>query len=107
LFGSSSCIAGSRERPCARLNTKFIYRKGQVFSFFGNDDLWVFIDKKLAVDVGGVHPQGLGEVALDTLGLIVGQEYDLALFYAQRHTPSATFKITTNIQFSNCQPILR
>ena len=78
-----------------------------MFSFFGNDDLWVFIDKKLAVDVGGVHPQGLGEVALDTLGLIVGQEYDLALFYAQRRTPSATFKITTNIQFSNCQPILR
>ncbi|MDX2050957.1 MAG: fibro-slime domain-containing protein [Polyangiaceae bacterium] len=89
------------------LNTKFIYKPGQIFTFFGDDDLWVFIDKKLAVDVGGLHAQELGSVALDTLGLVAGKEYELSVFHAERHTDQSNFKATTNITFSNCEPILR
>lgn len=89
------------------LNTNFIFRHGQVLSFFGNDDLWVFIDKKLAVDVGGVHSQESGQVIFDTLGLTQGQEYYLSFFYAQRHSPNSTFKLTSNVTFSNCDPIFR
>jgi len=89
------------------LNTKFIYKKGQVFSFFGDDDVWVFIDKKLAVDVGGLHSQEMGSVMLDTLGLVENSEYDLNVFHAERRTTTSNFKATTNITFSNCGIVLR
>ena len=89
------------------LNVKFIFRPGQVISFSGDDDLWVFIDKTLAVDVGGVHSQETGQVSLDTLGLTAGKEYNLSFFYAERRAPSSTFKLTSNLTFSNCERIFR
>lgn len=89
------------------LNVKFIFRPGQVISFLGDDDLWVFIDKTLAVDVGGVHSQETGQVSLDTLGLTAGKEYNLSFFYAERRAPSSTFKLTSNLTFSNCERIFR
>jgi fibro-slime domain-containing protein len=89
------------------LQTEFTYKGGEVFRFTGDDDLWVFIDKKLAVDVGGVHGAQNGEVALDTLGLTVGNTYPLSVFHAERHTVHSNFKITTSIKFTNCNPIIR
>ena len=79
------------------LHTQFTYRGGENFSFTGDDDVWVFINKSLAIDLGGVHGAESAAVALDSLGLTTGQTYDLDLFFAERHTSASSFAFTTGL----------
>ena len=62
----------------------------------------MFINGKLAIDLGGLHPAAMGSVALDRLGLTKGQEYDIELFNAERHTDRSDFRADTNLAFTNC-----
>jgi fibro-slime domain-containing protein len=45
--------------------TWFEYTGTATLSFYGDDDVWVFVNKKLAVDLGGTHQQATGSVTLD------------------------------------------
>ncbi|MBW1636145.1 MAG: fibro-slime domain-containing protein, partial [Deltaproteobacteria bacterium] len=63
------------------------------------DDLWVFIDDTLAIDLGGVHGAMNQSVGLDTLSLSIGTTYDFDLFFAERHTSQSNFRIDTSIAF--------
>jgi fibro-slime domain-containing protein len=78
-------------------HTMFTYQGGEFFNFTGDDDLWVFINDQLAVDLGGVHGAVSGGVDLDTLGLTAGQDYSFDLFFAERHTTQSNFRIDTSI----------
>ena len=53
------------------IHSDFTYLGGEMFAFTGDDDLWVFINDNLEVDLGGVHGMVSGGVDLDTLGLTV------------------------------------
>jgi len=92
------------------VHTQFNYKGGETFSFTGDDDLWVFINHKLAIDLGGLHPQTSKKIFLDTdaakLGIKVGQTYDLDLFHAERHTDASNFRVDTNLAFTNCGTII-
>ena len=79
------------------MNTEFTYQTGQAFHFTGDDDVFVFIDDQLVIDLGGVHSAQSASVNLDTLGLTVGDTYDLDLFFAERHTTQSDFTMETSI----------
>ena len=92
------------------IHTQFLYRGTETFTFQGDDDVWVFINNKLAVDVGGLHPMQLRMVNLDALatqlGIVPGTIYPLDLFHAERHTTASTFRIDTNLSFVDCGTII-
>ncbi|MES1173044.1 MAG: fibro-slime domain-containing protein [Myxococcales bacterium] len=89
-------------------HTSFVYRGAEIFSFSGDDDVWVFIANKLAIDLGGLHQIQTKQVNLDeiapTFGLFVGQEYPIDLFFAERHTVDSDFIVKTTIaDVGSCQ----
>lgn len=84
-----------------QVHLRFTYRGGETFDFDGDDDVYVFINKKVALNLGGVHGEESGSVDLDGIaaefGLVVGQTYDLDLFHAERHLVDSNFKLTTSL----------
>jgi fibro-slime domain-containing protein len=88
------------------LHTAFAYKGGEVFTFRGDDDVFVFINNKLVVDLGGVHSETSGSIEVDTLELEVGKVYNLDLFQAERNPVGSNFRIETTLDFTECGEIL-
>jgi fibro-slime domain-containing protein len=96
----------------------FEYQGGERFDFAGDDDTWVFVNGRLAIDIGGLHVpkdgyfvlsesdgtarvwsqveqerKSLGEHTVD-LGLRLGGVYEVAMFQAERNQCGSNFKVT-------------
>ena len=85
-------------------HTQFTYlaANNDLFSFSGDDDVFVFVNGVLAIDLGGVHPAESRSINLNTFaaanGLLNGQNYTLDVFQAERHTSGSNFEMTTSLQ---------
>ena len=87
---------------CFESHATFTWKPGLRFSFRGDDDIWVFIDNKLAVDLGGTHLAAPGYVDLDYFkGLSGGFErntsYPIDIFFCDRRTTMSNVRIKTNM----------
>ncbi len=87
-----------------KISAQFKYIKGQYFEFRGDDDVWVFINNRLVVDIGGCHNPEEGFVNLDTIGqnnprfkLEEGKEYPFHIFFSERNATGSNFKMRTSI----------
>ncbi len=84
---------------CFHSADSFKYQPKQVFNLTGDDDIWVFVNNKLVLDLGGQHGPMGGSIPLDSLSLTEGQSYPFDLFYCERHRIGSDLKISTSIYF--------
>jgi len=87
------------------IHISFPYKGGEVFTFRGDDDLFLFVNGRLAVDLGGVHDALTGTVDMNAraaeLGLQIGQTYKMDIFQAERHCCQSTFHLETTLSCIN------
>ncbi|MBO7130559.1 MAG: fibro-slime domain-containing protein, partial [Fibrobacterales bacterium] len=88
---------------CDETAADFDYRVGQKFLFAGDDDFWMFIDKRLVVDIGGLHARYGYLLNLDTLAQSQGwaplSRHSMKIFHCDRQTEGSNFTMKTSIYF--------
>jgi len=87
--------------------------KTYTLDFTGDDDVWVFINRRLAVDLGGIHTPVNGAVIINSttaaqFGISNGNVYEIVVFQAERQTNGSSYRLTLSgfsSAPSDCHPI--
>jgi fibro-slime domain-containing protein len=87
------------------IHTTFTYQGGEYFNFRGDDDVFVFINGNLVINLGGVHSAEPAQVNVDTLGLTKGETYPLDFFSVERHVTQSNVLFQTTLQLRPAGPL--
>lgn len=107
LLSKTSAINGGNNNGSFTLRgeSQFVYEhdKELYFTFTGDDDVYMYINGKLALDLGGAHGRNTKTVKLNDLnaaeyGLEEGQVATFTFFYMERCSDASTFGIETNME---------
>lgn len=107
LLSKTSAINGGNNNGSFTLRgeSQFVYEhdKELYFTFTGDDDVYMYINGKLALDLGGAHGRNTKTVKLNDLnaeeyGLKEGQVATFTFFYMERCSDASTFGIETNME---------
>jgi fibro-slime domain-containing protein len=103
LFGNAAPAEGVPDHNfhfTVELHATFTWTAGtgRFLEVRADDDLWVFVNDELVIDLGGIHRAKSQFVALDRLGLVDGTTCRLDIFYADRHRMHAKLGIVTNVR---------
>lgn len=69
---------------------------GQRIGVSSADDAWVYIDGRLAIDLGSTHARRMQWIDLDRLGLTPGSDVAVDVFFAERRSGDRHFRLETN-----------
>lgn len=90
-----------------RGEAQFIYNKNDnlFFTFKGDDDVYMYINGVLALDLGGAHGSNtktvkLNDLNAETYGLVDGKVATFTFFYMERCSDASTFSIETNLELA-------
>ena len=106
LYGNSGGWPDRNFHFTFALQGEFVYdaSAGQIFKFVGDDDVWVYVNDELVIDLGGGHAAVEQYIDLNRLGLEDGETYDLHFFFAERHRTQSNFRIVTNLPLESVVP---
>lgn len=104
LYGNYQ--SGKNFHFTTEIDTEFVYDEGagQVFKFTGDDDVWVYIDGRLVIDLGGLHSRKEQFLDADRLGWLEdGETYSLKIFHAERRTSESNFRVETTMRLRSVE----